>query len=101
MRELKYDELMKTVIYVPCDATKIKVKASWRDADGKKRRARMVLDREKIDKAREAYLDLDEDDDADAVYKLTDNGRRWINEFYQKTIKTEEDDTNSMDFFGV
>ena len=65
---IKYEgSQMATVIWVPKDAVKLKVKAKCKDGT----KMEMVLDEEGIEECRNDYLSIDPDDDAFTEYTFS------------------------------
>ena len=65
-RELEDDELMATVILLPKNARKVKVKARLESGE----KAVMKLNKSEIEQARKDYLSIDPDDNAFAVWTV-------------------------------
>ena len=78
-KKIDDDDTMNCVISVPKGCTKLKIKATFYDGYTR-HKARAVMDDDAIDEARRMYLELDPDDDAFAVYMLTEKGRAILEE---------------------
>ena len=65
-RELEDDELMATVILLPKNAEKVKVKARLESGE----KAVMKLNKREIEQSRKDYLSIDPDDNAFAVWTV-------------------------------
>lgn len=66
------------ILAIPRDTARLKVEATLFDKDGRLHVCEIVLGTEDIRKARQDFLDNVGDDDYDARYVLTDEGRRLL-----------------------
>ena len=78
-KKIDDDDTMNCVISVPKGCTKLKIKATFYDGYTS-HKAEMVLDEDQIDEARNMYLELDPDDSAFMVWRLTEEGRDLLDE---------------------
>ena len=76
---------MPIIIFVPCDAKKLKMTAKVKGEE-----LRMVMDKDAIKEARNDYLELDPEEELYATYVITDEGREYV----ESLSKTERNCAN-------
>ena len=77
-------ELMPIIFRIPKDTANMNIKCSIFDHSGKVHEVCLNLNASAIHEAREDFNDLVGDDDYDAVYTLTDEGRAYLEELVKK-----------------